>query len=70
MQGRGRRPLSIKHNPLDLAILLWRAVTERPGITRSGPTSVELALPPTLQEFQRAVASHAGSTSPGTTGHL
>ena len=62
---------AVKHIPLDLAILLWRAVTEPPGVhqVRSDLGS-ELALPPTLQEFHRAVASHAGSTSPGATGHF
>ena len=29
---------------------------------------IELALPPTLTEFQAAIRGHRGSTSPGTTG--
>ena len=58
-----------KHVPDDLLELLWRALTDVPQINQvRDDLAVELALPPSLTEFQAAIHGHRGSTSPGATG--
>ena len=58
-----------KHVPDDLLELLWQALTDVPHINQvRDDLAVELALPPSLSEFQAAIQGHRGSTSPGATG--
>ena len=58
-----------KRVPDDLLELLWRALTDVPQISQvRDDLAVELALPPSLTEFQAAIQGHRGSTSPGATG--
>ena len=58
-----------KHIPHPLADLLWRALTDVPRTSLVlQDLTTELASPPTLAEFQRALHGHQGSTTPGATG--
>ena len=55
--------------PHDLGCLLWRALTDIPGVDLvRRDLATELAAPPTLGEFNGIIASHRGSTTPGATG--
>ena len=58
-----------KHVPDDLAALLWHALTVVPNIRHfRADLAMELALSPTLAEFQAAINHNRGSASPRATG--